>query len=278
VTPIGHPAALRRLYRGFARPDGAKAVAMVAVTSTSFYCGKHGLERGSNYLLALFGNRLVLARPTREPDANAVLLDFVKGSYRVTDAESGRLNVSFVLSRPYGSVHLRMLRWGPYAVNDQVLERLTAAAAAAERSAARTPPPPLRTAGDVRVFARMCAAFGPGAERATAVAEVEVVGAPGGRGLAGRKPATLLAAFGDRVVLLDPAATSHVGSAPLAAFARGATTVASVARGAKHLDVTLTGPDGPTALRVSLYGEDRIDDLVVAAITGLGSTDGTPQR
>ncbi|MGQ0843746.1 MAG: hypothetical protein ACT4QF_06390 [Sporichthyaceae bacterium] len=265
MSTVGHSGALRRLHKSSAKSSEAKAAAMVAVTSSSLYCGKHGLERGSNYLIALFGNRLTILRPTRAPDPNAVLVDFVKNSYRVHEVERGKLNASFVLSRPYGSVHLRMLRWGLFSMNDEVLDRLLASAAAANR----TSPPALKTAGEVRVFARMCAAYGPGAEKATAVAEVEITGTGDRKGLLSRKPGLLLATFPDRLVLLDGGATTHAASAPIAAFAAGATTVEVLDRTERHLDVALAGGGANLALRVALHSQARIDDDVVAAIRAL---------
>lgn len=260
MTPIGHPGALRRLYNSLPKAGDAKAVAMAAVTSTSLYCGKKGLERGTNYLVVLSGGRLLILRPLRRPDpATAVLLEFAKGSYRVTDVQAGGLNTSFVVSRPYGNVNLRVLRRAWYAVNDQVVGAFVAAASAAERAAARNPAPPLRTAADVRVFARMCAAHGPGAEHATAAAECEITST-------GTK--ALLAAFPDRLVLLDPGASTHVASTPVAVFARGATVELSEGS-AKHLDVRLSAPGSTVDLRVFRSGEDRIDDGVRAAIAAL---------
>jgi hypothetical protein len=265
VSTVGHKAALRRWRASYAEPDEAKAVALVTVAATSLYSDKHGLERGSSALLAIFGNRrLLMVRPTRKPDPKAVLLDFAKGSYRITEVERGKLNASFRLSRPYGSVDLRMSRIGDYSDNDEVLDRVVAAADQAARAAARKPAAPLLTAGDVRVFARMCAAYGPGAERATAVAEAVVAG--GAKRLMKRQQSLLLAAFPDRLVLLDPEATTHAGSTPTATFTRGSTRVTVAERTAKHLDVALADGKHEISLRVALYDAPRIDDLVVDAI------------
>jgi hypothetical protein len=264
VSTVGHDAALRRWRHSDPKPDEAKAVALVTVTSTSLYCGKPGLARGSGYLLALFGNRLLMLRPTRKPDPTAVLLEFTKGSYRITDVERGRLNATFVLSRPYGSVHLRMSRIGGYSVNDQVLDQLTAAAAGAERAATRRPAVPLSTAGDVRVFARMCAAHGPGAEQATAVVEAEVVSAQANKKV-------LLVTFPDRLLLLDPDAHTHTASAPVAAFARGSTHVVVSEPAGKKVDVGLAGAGQEISLRVHLYDTERVDRLVIDAIRSIGT-------
>lgn len=235
---------------------------MAAVTSTSFYCGKRGLERGSNYLVALLGGRLLILRPLRRPDpAASVLLNFAKGTYRVTDVAPGGLNTSFVVTRPYGNVSLRVLRRAWYAVNDQVVDLLVAAAQPAERAAARNPAPPLQTAGSVGVFARMCAAYGPGAERATAVAEAEITSDDS------RK--VLLATFPDRLVLLDPKATTHAGSTPVAEFSRGGTGVEFTETTGKHLHVALSTAGTTLELEVSRYGEDRLDDGVRAALVAL---------
>ncbi|MGQ0466723.1 MAG: hypothetical protein ACT4QG_15530 [Sporichthyaceae bacterium] len=270
MTTVGHQAALRKLDNCLPKSGEAKAAAMVGVVSSSLYCGKHGLERGSNFLLVLFGHRLTVVRPTRSPDPKAVLLDFAKGTYRISDVERGSLNATFSLARPYGAVRLRMSRWGWYSINDQVLDRLVAAAAQAERAAARTPTAPLQTAGDVRVFARMCAAFGPGAEKATAVAEVEVLGESNRGLLDGRRPSALLATFPDRLVLLDGGATTHVPATPLASFAKSATAVTPGEHTAKHLEVGLTSGGRETRIRVELYGEERIDSLLVDAVLGAG--------
>lgn len=261
MSTIGHPGALRRLHNSLPKAADARAVAMAAVTSTSLYCGKHGLERGTNYLVVLSGGRLLILRPLRRPDPSAaVLLEFAKGTYRVTDVQVGGLNTSFVVSRPYGNVSLRVLRRAWYSVNDRVVEAFIAAASAAERAATRNPPAPLRAAADVRVFARMCAAHGPGAEKATAAAECEIASS-------GTK--VLLAAFPDRIVLLDPGATTHVSSTPLAVFA-GKTTVEFPDATSKQLHVRLSAPDNTVDLRVGRSGEDRIDEGVRAAIAAIG--------
>jgi hypothetical protein len=173
----------------------------------------------------------------------------------------GGLNTSFVVARPYGNVSLRVLHRARYSVNDEVVDLLVAAAQPAERAAARNPAAPLQAAGDVRVFSRMCAAYGPGAEKATAVAEAEITSGTAGK--------VLLATFADRLVLLDPAATTHVTSSPVAEFLRGGTGVEFAESSAKHLQVTLTTPGNTVELRVSRYGEDRLDDGVRAAIAAL---------
>jgi len=274
MSIVGHDAALRRWRNSHPTPDEAKAVAMVTVTSTSLYCERNGLRRGSSYLLALFGDRLMIVRATRKPDPKAVLLEFARGSYRITDIQRGKLNAIFVLSRPYGSVYLRMTRLGRYSVNDAVLDHLVVAAAPAERMAARNPSAPLSTAGNVQVFARMCAAYGPGAEQATAVVEAEVLSGDTPKKLLGRRESLLLATFPDRLVLLDPDANTHAGSTPVAAFVRGSAHVVVSEPTAKHVDVALAGDGQEISLRVNLYDSERVDSLVLDAIRSIGSGSG----
>jgi hypothetical protein len=202
-----------------------------------------------------------------------VLVDFEQGSYRITDVQRGKLNTSFVLSRPYGSVHLRMTRWGRYSANDAVLDHLVAAAAGAEHVAVYDPSAPLSTVGDVQMFVRMCAAYGPGAERATAVTEAEVVSAAGSSaGLVGRREPLLLVTFPDRLVLLDPSVTTHARSVPVADFVGRTAHIAISERATKHLDVAVSGDGQEVALRVSLYGSQRINDAVVDAIRAVGTS------
>lgn len=272
MTTIGHAGAVRRLRSSHPDAEAAKAVAMVAVTNSSLWCGKRGIEKGVTYLLALFGGRLVLMHPTRNPQPEAMLAEFAKKTYRIGEVSTDTLNISFVLSRPYGAIHLRMLRRAMYAVNTEVMEMLTASAAAAEKVAARTERPPLQTAGDVTVFARMCAAYGPGAEAATAVAEARVLGGSAKKGLLATRPELLLATFPDRLVLLDRNETTHVGRPPVAEFPLGS-EIAVTEDAKKHVDLTLASPGKAEqlALRVSRYGEDRIDALVLDAVLGIAS-------
>lgn len=271
MSTIGHPAAIRRLARTLPDAGDVKAVAMASVAGTSLHCGKRGLERDSKYLVALLGGRLLILRPLVRPDpAAAVMLDFAKGTYRVNDVQVGSLNTSFVVARPYGNVRLRVSRSASYSVNDQVVDLLVAAARAAERSATRSPAQPLHAAGDVRVFSRMCAAYGPGAERATAVAEAWINSGGGKKRWLHRDPALLLAAFPDRLVLLDPRATTHVGSTPLAQFNRGAMSVELGTAAGKYMEMTVRDANRTLAVRLNKYGIDRIDEALRDALLALG--------
>ncbi len=271
MTTIGHAGALRRLENSHPDAAKAKAVAMVSVTDNSLWCGSRGVERGVTYLLALFQNKLVLMHPTRRPDPQAILAEFTRKAYRITDVSEDVLNIAFVLALPYGQMKVRMLRRATYAVNTQVLEALVASTSAAEKAEQKTGGrAPLQTAGDVLVFARMCAAYGPGAEAATAVAEAQVTGSSSKKGLLARRPELLLATFPDRLVLLDRNNTTHVASTPVAVFTRDASTITVVGVDKKHVDLTLSGHDLEViSARMSRYGDERIDGLVLDAVLSM---------
>jgi hypothetical protein len=269
VSTVGQDAALRR-WRDLSLPDGAKAIAMVTVTATSLYCDKNGLRRGSSYLLAVFDDRLLIVRATRKPEPKAVLLDFAKGTFRITDIKRGKLNTVFVLSRPYGSAYLRLTRFGRYAVNDEVLDLLVATAARAEDMPARTPSAPVTTAGTVKVFAQMCASYGPGAEQATAVVEADVLSADPATKPLGHRGTLLLATFPDRLVLLDPDANTHAAATPVAAFTRGSARVVLGEPADKHVDVDLSGDGREISLRLKLYSAEGLNRVVTDAIRSIG--------
>lgn len=267
MTTIGHAGALRRLNN--AHPDAAKAkaVAMVSVTANSLWAGSKGIERGVTYLLALFSNKLVLMHPTRTPGPETVLAEFARKQYRITEVGEDLLNHRFVLQLPYGQMEVRMARRATYAVNTQVLEALIASAETAEKAVERAGGrAPLQTAGEVNVFARMCAAFGPGAEKATAVAEAVVTSASTQRGLLARRPELILATFPDRLVLLDRNKTTHVASEPVAVFTKGAATVKVLEESKKHVDLALSGHGGDLTVRMNRYGDERIDGLILEAV------------
>lgn len=268
---IGHSGALKRLANAHAEASKAKAVAMITIPSTSLWAGPKGIERGTSYLLALFPTKLALLHTgTRRPSPEALLAEFPRKVYRITDTGQDLLNLSFSVVLPYGQMQVRMGRRGSYAINSQVLDALVASAATAERADQRTGGrAPLLTAGDVQVFARMCAAYGPGAEAATAVTESEVTSSSSKRGLLAQRPKLILAAFPDRLVLLDRNNTTHVASTPVAHFTKGACTVTVNERAAKHVDLTLTSEAESLELRVSRYGEDRIDGLVLDAVLAM---------
>jgi hypothetical protein len=269
---IGHPGALRRLANAHPEPSKAKAVAMVTIPATSLWAGPKGIERGTTYLLALFPTKLVLLHPARRPTPEALLAEFPRKVYRITDVGQDLLNLSFQLVLPYGQMQVKLGRRGPYAVNAQVLEALVASAATAERVEQRTGGrAPLQTAGDVGVFARMCAAHGPGAEAATAVAEAQVTGSSARKGLLTQRPDLVLAAFPDRVLLLDRNQTTHVASTPVAAFTKGGCTVTVTAEDRKHVDLTLASEVETVSVRVSRYGEDRIDGMVLDALLAMNA-------
>lgn len=276
MTTIGHEGAVRRLAKSHVDAEKAKAVAMVAVTDNSLWCGSRGVERDVTYLLALFPTKLVLMHPTRRPGAETILAEFTRKTYRITNVTQDILNISFVLMLPYGQMTVRMLRRATYAVNTEVLEALVTSTAAAEKAEQRSGGrAPLQTAGDVLVFARMCAAFGPGAETATAVAEAQVTGGSSKLGLLARRPELLLATFADRLVLLDRNNTTHVASTPVAVFTRGACTVTVTEETKKHVGVSLSGHGQDVSLRITRYGEDRIDGLVLDAVRSMnGSPNG----
>lgn len=267
---VGHSGALKRLANAHTDAAKAKAVAMITIPETTLWAGPKGLERGVTYLLALFPTKLVLLQPTRKPAPHTLLAEFPRKVYRITDVGQDLLNLSFSVVLPYGRMQVKMGRRGPYAVNAEVLEALVASAAGAERAAQRVGGQvPLQTAGDVGVFARVCAAHGPGAEAATAVAEAAVTGTSSRKGLLTQRPTLLLAAFADRLVLLDRTATTHVPSAPGAEFRKGNCTVSVAQQDAKHVDLTLAGEGQTVSVRMSRYGEDRIDQLVLAAVLAM---------
>lgn len=269
---IGHPGALRRLGNAQAEAPKAKAVAMVTIPTTSLWAGPKGLERGTTYLLALFPTRLVLLHPSRRPSPETLLAEFPRKLYRITDIDQDLLNLSFQVVLPYGQMRVKMGRRGPYAVNADVLKALVSSAAPAERAEQRTGGrAPLQTAGDVGVFARMCAAHGPGAEAATAVAEAKVTGSSARKGLLAQRPDLILAAFPDRVLLLDRNHTTHVASAPVASFTRDGCTVTVTEQDRKHVDLTLAGAVETVSVRMSRYGEDRIDGLVLDAVLAMNT-------
>lgn len=269
---VGHPAALKRLGNAHPEASQAKAVAMVTIPATSFWAGSKGLERGTTYLLALFPTKLVLLHPSRTPGPQTVLLEFPRKVYRITDAGQDLLNLSFSVVMPYGQMTVKMGRRGSYGVNAQVLEALIASAATAERAEQRTGGrPPLQTAGDVGVFARVCAAHGPGAENAVAVAEAQVTGASARRGRLTQRPDLLLAAFADRVLLLDRNNTTHVPSTPVATFTKGACAVTVTAEDRKYVELDFIDDGETVAVRMSRYGEDRIDGLVLDAVLAMNS-------
>lgn len=270
MTTIGHAGALHRLQKSHADAARAKAVAMVSVTDNSLWCGSRGVERGVTYLLALFGHKLVLLHPTRRPGPEAILAEFSRKEYRITEVAEDLLNVSFVLALPYGQMKVRMLRRATYAVNAQVLEALVASASSAQKAEQRSGGrAPLQTAGDVLVFARMCAAFGPGAEAATAVAQAQVTGSSSKLGLLARRPELLLATFADRLVLLDRNNTTHVASTPVAVFTRGGCEITVTEQDKKHVDLALSDQSQTLTLRISRYGEERIDGLVLDAVLSM---------
>lgn len=267
---LGHATALKRLANAHPQASQAKAVAMVTIPSTSFWAGPKGIERGVTYLLALFPTKLVLLHPSRSPGAQTLLAEFPRKAYRIIDTGQDLLNLSFTVVMPYGQMQVKMGRRGPYGINARVLEALVSSAAAAERAEQRTGGrPPLQTAGDVSVFARVCAAHGPGAETAVAVAEAQVTGAAARKGRLSQRPDLLLAAFPDRVLLLDRNNTTHIPSPPVAAFAKGACTVAVTAEDRKYVDLAFVDQGGTTSVRMSRYGEDRIDGLVLDAVLAL---------
>lgn len=269
---VGHPGAVKRLASAHPEASQAKAVAMVTIPTTTLWAGAKGLERGVTYLLALFPTKLVLLHPTRNPGPQTLLAEFPRKVYRITDVGQDLLNLSFSVVMPYGQMQVKMGRRGNYAVNAQVLEALVASAATAERAEQRTGGrAPLQTAGDVGVFARVCAAHGPGAETAVAVAEAQVTGTSARKGLLTQRPDLLLAAFPDRILLLDRNHTTHVLSTPVAAFAKGAATVTVTAEDRKHVDLTFNDEAQTVTVRMSRYGEDRIDGLVLDAVLALNS-------
>lgn len=270
MATIGHNGALRRLGNSHAEAERAQAVAMVAVAGTTLWCGNKGLDKGQTFLLALFKDKLVLMQPTSKPQPETVLAEFAKRTYRITEDGTDALNVSFTLSRPYGRIQFKMLRRAMYAINTEVLEAFVASASAAEKAAAKSPPGQLLTAGDVHVFARMCAAYGPGAEQAVAVAEAQVTGTSAKKGLLTRRPQLVLAAFPDRLVLLDKNQTDHIGHPPVAEFARGA-DITITGQEKKHVDLMLRQPGEQVELRMARYGEERIDGLVLDAILAIGA-------
>jgi hypothetical protein len=171
---------------------------------------------------------------------------------------------------PYGQMLVKMGRRGPYAVNTEVFDALVASAATAERTDQRTGlGAPLQTAGDVTVFARVCAAHGPGAETAVAVAEAQVTDSSARKGLLLQRPDLLLAAFPDRLMLLDRNQTTHVPTTPVAHFTKGACTVTVAEQDRKHVDLTLASEVETVSVRMSRYGEDRIDGLVLDAVLAM---------
>jgi len=238
---IGHPAALKRLAAAHPEASKAKAVAMVTIPSTSIWAGAKGIERGTSYVLALFPTRLVLLQPGRRRTPQTLLAEFPRKSYRIADVGQDLLNLTFAVVLPYGQMQVRMGRRGPWAVNEQVLEALVASAATAERSSQGRAP--LQAAGDV------------GVETATAVAEAEARG----------RDDLILAAFPDRVLLLDRTHTNHVPTTPVAQFDKGARPVSVVDEGRKHVDLTF----GEDAVRIRRYGEDRIDGMVLDAVLAM---------
>ncbi len=269
---IGHPNALQRLAKAHSEASKAKAVAMVTIPATSLWAGPKGIERSTTYLLALFPTKLVLMHPARHPSPEALVAEFPRKVYRIIDVGQDLLNLSFQLVLPYGQMQVKMGRRGPYAVNAEVLEALVASAATAERAEQRTGGrAPLQTAGDVGVFARMCAAHGPGSELATAVAEAQVTGSSARRGMLLQRPDLILAVFPDRVLLLDRNHTTHVASAPVAAFTKGGCTVKIDAQDRKHVDLTLASEVESVSVRMSRYGEDRIDGLVLEAVLAMNT-------
>jgi hypothetical protein len=269
---IGHPGALKRLAKAHPEASKAKAVAMVTIPSTSLWAGPSGIDRGTSYLLVLFPTKLVLLQQTRRPGPEALLAEFPRKVYRITDPGQDLLNLSFQIVLPYGQMLVKMGRRGPYAVNAEVLEALVASAATAERTEQRTGGrAPLQTAGDVTVFARVCAAHGPGAETAVAVAEARVTSSSARKGLLAQRPDLLLAAFPDRLVLLDRNQTTHVPSPPVAAFTKGGCTVTVKEQDRRHVDVTLAAEGEEVSVRISRYGEDRIDGLVLDAVLAMNA-------
>jgi hypothetical protein len=269
---IGHPSALKRLANAHPAPSEAKAVALVTIPSTSLWAGLKGIERGTSYVLALFPTKLVLLQESRRPSPESVLAEFPRKIYRIIEPHQDLLNISFQVVLPYGQMLVKMGRRGPYAVNNQVLDALVASAAAAERTEQRTGGrAPLQTAGDVNVFARVCAAHGPGAENAVAVAEGLVTGSSARKGLLVQRPDLLLAAFPDRLLLLDRNQTTHVASAPVAVFTKGACTVTVVGQDRKHVDLTLASEVETVSVRIARYGEDRIDGLILDAVLAMSS-------
>jgi hypothetical protein len=269
---IGHPGALKRLAQAHPEASKAKAVAMVTIPSSSLWAGPSGIDRGTSYLLALFPTKLVLLQQSRRPVPEALLAEFPRKIYRITDTDQDLLNLSFQIVLPYGQMLVKMGRRGSYAINTQVLEALLASAATAERTEQRSGGrAPLQTAGDVTVFARVCAAHGPGAEAAVAVAEAQVTGSSARKGLLAQRPGLLLAAFPDRLLLLDRNRTTHVPSTPVAAFTKSACTVTVTEQDRKHVDVTLTSEVEEVSVRISRYGEDRIDGLVLDAVLAMNA-------
>ncbi|MGQ0629931.1 MAG: hypothetical protein ACT4P1_02735 [Sporichthyaceae bacterium] len=272
MTTIGHSAALKALGKAWpGDPDKAIAVAMVSVAETTLWCGPKGLEKGVTYLLALFGDRLVLLHPTRRPNEAGMVAEFARKTYRITDTGTDRFNLRFTLSRPYGRIELRMSRWASYKINHSVLEALTKSAASAEKLARSSGDGPLLTAGEKRAFARMCAAYGPGAEAALAVGEVQVLDSATKRGLLAGRPELLLGVFPDRVVLLDRNATLHLASTPVAQFPRGAFSATVLEDAKKHVDLTLAAAEPTTVsptttVRLTRYGDERVDGLILTAL------------
>ncbi|MGQ0624664.1 MAG: hypothetical protein ACT4PP_08490 [Sporichthyaceae bacterium] len=273
MTTIGHPAALKALAKAWpSDPDKAIAAAMVSVAHTTMWCGPKGLEKGVTYLLALFGDRLALLHPTRRPNEAGLVAEFARKTYRITDDGADRFNLRFTLARPYGRMDLRMSRWGSYKVNREVLDALIRSAAAAEKLALKSADSPLLTAGEKRAFARMCAAYGPGAEAALAVAEVVVLDSGAKRGPLSTRPELLLAVFPDQVVLLSRNDTTHVTCSPVAQFPRGEFDAALLAESAKQVDLTLTASGPSTTLRLTRYGDERVDGLILTALLNAART------
>jgi hypothetical protein len=198
------------------------------------------------------------------------MAEFPRKIYRITDAGQDLLNITFQVVMPYGQMTVKMGRRGPYAVNAEVLEALVASAATAERAEQRTGGrAPLQTAGDVNVFARVCAAHGPGSEDAVAVAEAQVTGSSARKGVLTQRPDLLVAAFPDRLLLLDRNQTTHVPSTPVAAFTKGACTVTVTGQERKHVSLTVESEVDSVSLRISRYGEDRIDGLILDAVLAM---------
>jgi hypothetical protein len=79
----------------------------------------------------------------------------------------------------------------------------------------------------------------------------------------------LVAAFADRVLLLERTRTTHVPSLPVAQFTQGTCTVTVTGQDRKHVDLTLTDNAQTVSLRMTRYGEDRIDGLILDAVLAL---------
>ncbi|HUR74558.1 MAG TPA: hypothetical protein VMZ00_09790 [Sporichthya sp.] len=102
-----------------------------------------------------------------------------------------------------------------------------------------------------------------------AEAEAQVIGRSARKDRLAHRPALLLAAFPDRVLLLDRNRTTHIASTPVAAFAKGECRVTVTASDRKHVDLTLAGAVETVSVRISRYGEQRIDGLVLDAILAM---------